>query len=652
VTEASGAPYDGVPQPPPRSSAAGSRRNFRGLRVYIPQSRSAAEHGSLLRLDIRDPQRRPSRELERLLPTPLEPDGREDPIVIDPMPPESQYRALWTLGQIVRFLFRRFRLRLTGRLDDETHATLTRQLFEQLSGMWIKVGQLLSLRSDVMSEIMVRELSNLQYQMRGFPIDVARRVIEEDLQQPLSKVFAHFEEAPFAAASIAQVHRATLLRNNRAVVVKVMRPDVARTFQRDLRFLNGIVRVLNLLHLFGRFRLNDAMRELRAVLMEEVDYQHEAVNLRRMRKNLRDHGIYVPRLIRKLTRQRVLVLEDVQGLLMSRYIQVRREDPERLHRWAVLNGVESKTVAKRLSISVLRQILEDNEFHGDLHPGNIVLLADNRIALIDFGSVGRLRQHTWNLYRHSLAAIASGDYDRAADYMLMMAAPSGGGDNRRVRREMTAALQAWEFNTQRAMTTYSDRSLDAMTRGVAKVMADNKMPLSWGIMRVGRTFSTLDASLRTLAPETDFLKMCRAYFRDRRRRQSSWRGRQEAWQRLMRQGSAVAGDVQVLLSSGLRAQALRLHGMLDRAGRVKLVALTLLSRGLWMFLGLTSLGFIAVEDIPFTSPGTRLHEALDFIVSAVPNLHPLHWITLLIMWLFLARLAHNTRNALARSESE
>jgi ubiquinone biosynthesis protein len=504
------------------------------------------------------------------------------------------------------------------------------------------------LRSDLMSDAMCRELASLQYQMRGFPADVARRVIEEDLQKPLGAMFAYFEPEPFAAASIAQVHRATLLRNNRAVVVKVMRPDVERTFERDLRLLSWIIRLIKMLGLFRRFRLDEALDELRAIFREEVDYQHEAVNLRRMRKLLRGHGIYVPRVVDHLSRRRVLVIEEVAGILMSDYIRLRRDDPERVYRWSVLNGVDSRTVARHLAVTVLRQILEDNEFHGDLHPGNIMLLADNRVALIDLGSVGRLRRHIWTLYRQSLQALATRDYERAADYMVMMSPSTSPSTNRIVRRQMAAVLQRWDFDSQMRGSTYADRSIAAMSQGAAKVMADHKMPLNWGIMRVGRTFSTLDASLQTLVPGADFLKLCRAYFRDRLRRRRTKRGRAAAWQSMMQHAAAVFGDFQILVGSVVREQALRMHGSLDSVAQMRLTFLTYLQRIVWTLLAFGIFDFI-VDQLWVHKEGYRFSILYHrYIEASMIHLSLLTWLLLFLMGIYVSRLIRATRRSLSR----
>ncbi|HEY2873910.1 MAG TPA: AarF/UbiB family protein, partial [Reyranella sp.] len=417
---------------------------------------------------------------------------------------------MWTLWQFAKFLGLGWWSSVTRKSSADEKAVLLRELFERLSGMWIKLGQLMSLRTDILSIETCQELSKLQFEVRGFSPEVSRRVIEEDLGQSISSVFSQFESHPFAAATVAQVHRATLLRNNRSVVVKVMRPDVTASFERDLRLLHRIVRVTSFFGIWKRLRLKEAVRELRDVLLEETNYEQEALNLRTMRKSLRRHSIYVPRVISRLSKKRVLVMEEVPGVLMSTYIRVRNQEPERAHAWALRNGIEAKEVAKHLALSTLRQILEDNLFHGDLHPGNIVMLADNGLALIDFGSVGRLDRRMWMLYRESLAALAMKDYNRAADIMLMMSPTASMTNTERLRRDMSEALRRWELEGQFSGASYGDRSMAAMSQKVSKIMANHEVPLTWGIMRVGRSLSTLDASIQTLWPDANFSKLARA----------------------------------------------------------------------------------------------------------------------------------------------
>lgn len=602
-------------------------------------------------VSFRDVEREPPPEIVDVLPTPLEVSAGRKPIVIEPLDSGMRQRSLWTLWQFVKFMALGWWRGLTRKSSDHEKAVLLRELFERLSGMWIKLGQLMSLRTDILSIEMCRELSKLQFEVRGFSPDVSRRVIEEDLGRPISSVFAQFESHPFAAATVAQVHRATLLSNNRAVVVKVMRPDVTASFERDLKLLRRIVQVTSFLGIWKRLRLREAVRELRDVLLEETNYEQEALNLRTMRKSLRRHSIYVPRVISRLSKKRVLVMEEVPGVLMSTYIRVRNENPERAHAWALRNGIEAKEVAKHLALSTLRQILEDNLFHGDLHPGNIVMLADNGLALIDFGSVGRLDRRMWMLYRESLSALAMKDYERAADIMLMMSPTASLANTEHLRRDMSEALRRWEVEGQFTGASYGDRSMAAMSQKVSKIMANHQVPLTWGIMRVGRSLSTLDASIQVLWPDANFSKLARAYFRDRTRRAMSARGRIERLRQVMSELSVVGADARLLLGSGIRQQALRLHGVMDRVTHVRYVVLTWLIRFAWLSLA-------AVVWFAFLDEGrtTILHSllfhdlAIDTMVNAAPDLHPVHWAMLIVLFIFVARFARATRRSIRDSD--
>jgi len=228
-----------------------------GLRVHVP-GHDDADGRKWVPVSLRDidVEREPPPEIVDVLPTPLEVSSGRKPIVIEPLDAGVRQRSLWTLWQFAKFLGLGWWNSLRRKSSAHEKAVLLRELFERLSGMWIKLGQLMSLRTDILSVETCQELSKLQFEVRGFSPEVSRRVIEEDLGQPISAVFSQFESHPFAAATVAQVHRATLLRNNRAVVVKVMRPDVTASFERDLRLLQRIVRVTGFFGIWKRLRLN------------------------------------------------------------------------------------------------------------------------------------------------------------------------------------------------------------------------------------------------------------------------------------------------------------------------------------------------------------------------------------------------------------
>ncbi len=210
--------------------------------------------------------------------------------------------------------------------------------------------------------------------------------LSRELGGPVEAFFQEFNAVPLAAASIGQTHEARL-RGGVRVVVKVQRPDIAEAFRSDLRFLKFMIGIIHVLHVLESGRWDEMLWELDKTFSEELDYRLEATSISRMRKLLRPQKVYAPRVFHRYCTRRVLVMEFVEGVFMSEYIHVAQKDPERLRAWSLENNVSPKRVGKKLYLSHLQQVFEDNLYHCDLHPGNIVLLRDDRFALIDFGAI-------------------------------------------------------------------------------------------------------------------------------------------------------------------------------------------------------------------------------------------------------------------------
>jgi ubiquinone biosynthesis protein len=196
-------------------------------------------------------------------------------------------------------------------------------------------------------------------------------------------------------------------------------------------------------------------------MLEELDYRYEAAHLRRMKASLRRHRIYVPKPYVDYCTPRVLVMEFVPGVLMSDYIAMRKHDPARLVTWQEANNVDPEKVARRLFCSTLRQLLEDNLFHADLHPGNILLLKNSRVALIDLGTVGTVEQEFLRTYRLSLNALVARDFARAADYTLHYA-PEAPTNVLRLREDLVRCYRLWEAKTHLRNLDYHQKSLGSV----------------------------------------------------------------------------------------------------------------------------------------------------------------------------------------------
>lgn len=452
------------------------------------------------------------------LPTPLLAPAQRRPIRVVAL---DQHRRLSGFTVIMRFAgFGLGRLgdKLRGRSDPLRTAVAARELFQGLGGLWIKLGQLLSLRSDVFSDEMCAQLSQLLHANIAFPGAVVRDAIEQELGRPVEAIFSRFDEHPIAAASIAQVHRAVLRKEQVPVVIKLLRPTVTEAFRRDMVLLRVTAQILSLLLPIGHLRLKDALNELDAVVEEELDYAYEAFNSRRLRKNLRRHKVYVPYLFRRYCTGKILVMEDIQGVLMSEAIAVGQRDPERFAAWCEENSIAPEKVAKHLFVSNMRQLLEDNLFHGDMHPGNIILLRNNRYALIDFGTIGSLDPAFLQTYLGVLKATNKRDYEKAADLSMHMCIEIPSFDIGKMRTELISAMKLWQARSEMESLGYHDRSLGASSKIIGQVFAKYRLQISWVALRMARTWGTLDTSLAYFYPDMSHSKMFARYLKGAQRR--------------------------------------------------------------------------------------------------------------------------------------
>lgn len=448
-----------------------------------------------------------------LVPTRLFDPAERKPITIVEPTEFRSFQVTRVLLTVLRWAVAVLFLRVRGRLSRRENARRFRLLLEALGGLWIKAGQLLSLRTDVFSAEFCEELSKLQFQALGFPSEVAKRIIEEDLGAPIDQVFDQFDEKPFAAASIGQLHRAHLRAENVWVAVKVQRPEMPKSFIREVAVIRLVVRVLERAGVRPHMRWEGMLWELTQILREEINYNYEAASMRRMRKHLRKHKIYVPKVFAQYCTPRVLVMEFIAGVLMSDYIQTKLNEPAKLNAWLAENEVDPRRVATKLINSLFRQLFEDNLYHGDLHPGNIILLKRNKIALIDFGSIGFTDREFLQKFRLSVRALATRDYEKAADLTLLLSPPLPRIDLDAVKEEMVQALRSWATRTFIKELPYHEKSVGNASDEMLKVLYAHRIPLDWAYLRIRRAITTLDASLIHLYPTVNYVKITSQFFR-------------------------------------------------------------------------------------------------------------------------------------------
>jgi ubiquinone biosynthesis protein len=357
---------------------------------------------------------------------------------------------------------------------------------EKLGPTFVKLGQVLSTRADLLPPPYLEALSRLQDHVEPFPLADAQETIEADLGVRISKAFLTFDSEPLACASLGQVHRATL-RDGRAVAVKVQRPGIMEQALADLTVLDEIAAFVDHYTKVGRrYEFAPMIREFRKALMDELDYEVEANHLRTLKRNLEEFGrIVVPAPIDSYVSTRVLTMEYVRGTKVTALNPV------------ALIDIDPEGLADELIQAYLHQILIDGFFHADPHPGNVFITEDGRLALIDLGMVGHLSPTLQDKLLKLILAISEGRGEDAADAAMALGEKRDEFDEEAFKRDVLgivghyfgASLQ--EFQVGRIVL---DVNQSAGAHGI-------KSPVE--LTMLGKTLLTLDNVARTLAPALD-----------------------------------------------------------------------------------------------------------------------------------------------------
>ena len=276
------------------------------------------------------------------------------------------------------------RRKILKQTNDENIAKLSRGerlrlALEELGPTFIKMGQILSTRPDILPKDVIKELEKLQDKVPAFSFDEVKSVIQNEFGESLEEAYAEFEPTPLAAASIAQVHKA-LLWSGKTVVVKVQRPGIEKIIAQDMRILEDIAKFVDNHTKYGKlYNFTKMVEDFKKRLEEELDFRIEGENAEKFKKNfLKDKKVKIPSIIWTHTTRRVLTMEYIDGIPLNDFNAIDEA------------GLDRGAIARNLAKSVLNQILRDGFFHGDPHPGNIMVLGDGTIAFLDFGMVGSL----------------------------------------------------------------------------------------------------------------------------------------------------------------------------------------------------------------------------------------------------------------------
>ena len=351
---------------------------------------------------------------------------------------------------------------------------------------FVKLGQLLSTRSDLLPEPYLKALSRLQDQVEPVPFEHIEQTVSQELGIRLSRGFASFETTPLAAASLGQVHRATM-RDGRDVVVKVQRPHVRQRVAEDLEALTELAEFLHEHTSFGKsMGLADIVATLHDTIFAELDYRLEADNARRLRENLSEFELFrVPQIVDDYVSSRVITMEYISG------VKITDVSP------SVLLELDCEFLAKEIFRAYLHQVLVDGVFHSDPHPGNLLLTGDHRIALMDFGMVTRVAPRLQQRLLKLLMAISDGLGEEAARIAMQIGRP-----------EQDFEEQKFIASIASLVAEHQDKSVEQLQAGpiimsIQRAAGKHGLRAPHELTMLGKTLLNLDEVVETLSPQFD-----------------------------------------------------------------------------------------------------------------------------------------------------
>lgn len=366
----------------------------------------------------------------------------------------------------------------------------------ELGPTFIKLGQIMSTRADLLPPDIIAALEQLQDQVPPFPGEVARQVVEEELGRPVELVFQVFELQPLAAASIGQVHWG-ILRDGRPVVVKVQRPNIAGIITRDLEILQRLALVAQRHSPWSElYSFPEMVEEFSASLRKELNYLREGQNADRFRHNFAgEPGVIVPHVYWEYTTSRVLTMEYVEGVKINDLAELERR------------GLNRKRAAENLGKAVLKQILEDGFFHGDPHPGNILVLPGEVLAFLDFGIVGELSERTKDQFTDLLLGIVGRNSQDVLRALFAMGIVPGRVDLLQLKLEIDRLRDRYYE------LPFSEVRVGEVVREILGLAQRYHLKLPGEFTLLGKTLITLEGLVQRLDPTTSIIDVAEPFAR-------------------------------------------------------------------------------------------------------------------------------------------
>jgi ubiquinone biosynthesis protein len=400
-----------------------------------------------------------------------------------------RFRFLFWLERLLAALVRPF---LDRAIADRPFPVQLRRRLEILGPTYIKLGQVLALRQDLLPPAITDELKNLLDRLPVVPFDRYLRLIEADVHLPIAEMYSWVDPIPTGSASIAQIHRATT-REGASVIIKVVKPGIRETLNRDAILLRALGSILQLF--LPRYRPAQLIREFVEYTRREVDLRREADNAESFAANFHDlPGVAFPKIYRQYSSRGVLCMEFFQGF--------KPGAPETRE----LSDAERDVLVDLGAASIIRMLFKDGFFHADLHPGNLLILPGPRLGFIDLGMVGRFENDLRRTFLYYYYTLVMGDAEGAARYLAAIAIPGPGADPKGFRREVTEILL--RFNRA---GSFRDFSLAQLIMRSVNLGAQHRLYFPVEMVLMVKALVTFEGVGQILKPGLDVAAVSRAH---------------------------------------------------------------------------------------------------------------------------------------------
>lgn len=379
-----------------------------------------------------------------------------------------------------------------------------RQVLEDLGPTFVKLGQIISMRPDFLPNEYQAELTRLQSEVKPMDFSVVKEIVQREYNQSWDGIFASIDEHAMGSASIAQVHRASLLNGDR-VVIKVQRPGIYEVMAKDIALLKKAISLLNLVRdSEGVVNLESIVDEMWEIAKQEMDFLLEADHIEEFAHlNKDDENILCPKVNRQLTTQRILVMECMEGIPL--------DDGEGLQAACV----DMERIGRRLGINYVKQMIDDGFFHADPHPGNI-WVKDGRIIWLDLGMMGRLSARDRNSFRRAIMALVTNDVYGMKEAVLALGIPRGKVDHIQLYDDVSALM------AQYGDLDFEHLKAGEVARKILMVLKSNNIAIPHGFSMFARGVMIMEGVMTRCCPQVNFSEIFAKGLRVSMEKDFSW----------------------------------------------------------------------------------------------------------------------------------